>query len=447
MADRPSAGGVARSTAWLLSDRLLQVALASVTWLLVARWLGPEEYGRLAYATAALALALPAALALHPVLVQRLSAAPGDRQPELAAAWSVSLRIGLVALVVPIGFALARAGEPVAMAATLVAGAALLSAGPLTGESLLIAEGRARTLSLTRSAGTVLSSATRIAVAAVGGGAVALAGVTALQAIVVALAIFYLSGGAGLLRRARGTKDRSRRASLVSEGRPLVLAGLAVAVYMSADQLMLGLMSTDQETGQYGVAVRIVEATYLLPMALMVAASPGIARAKLASDQDYRVRVQALASYVVLGALLSLGVLALVIGPLLELVLAGDYPQTPGLVLALLVAGVFVALGVAQGPWVINEGLTRFQLGRTLAGGAVNIALNLFLIPGYGAYGAAWATVVSYGVAAVASNILYAPARPYLRVQVAALNPVRTSHLVAHDLRGLRSQRTGAGNA
>ena len=447
IASRPATGGVARSSAWLLFERLLQVALASVTWLLVARLLGPQDYGRLAYASAALALAIPAVVALHPLLVKRFSSSPGDKQREIAAAWSVSVRIGLLALIVPIGFALARAGEPVAMAATLVAGAALLSAGPLTGEPLLIAEGRARALSLTRSAGTFLFSAARIAVAAAGGGAVALAGVTAVQAIGVALAIFWVSGGARLLRRARGADTRASRTSLVTDGRPLVLAGLAVAVYMSADQLMLGLMSTDQETGQYGVAVRIIEATYLLPMAVMVAASPGIARAKMASEMDYRLRVQALASYVLLGSLLSLGALALFIRPLLDLVLAGAYPQTPGLVLALLFAGVFVALGVAQGPWVINEGLTRFLLGRTLAGGGVNITLNLLLIPGYGGYGAAWATVVSYGVAAVVSNAIYAPARPYLRVQVAALNPVRTYQLVVRDLRGLRLQRAGASKA
>ena len=92
-------------------------------------------------------------------------------------------------------------------------------------------------------------------------------------------------------------------------------------------------------------------------------------------------------------------------GPWLIALAYGPEFAAAGPVLALHVwSGVFVFLGVARGQFLVNERLTRFYLGATLAGAALNIALNLWLIPVHGAWGAALATVVSQAVAAWASS-------------------------------------------
>jgi O-antigen/teichoic acid export membrane protein len=50
----------------------------------------------------------------------------------------------------------------------------------------------------------------------------------------------------------------------------------------------------------------------------------------------------------------------------------------------------------------------------TLVGAAINVALNLVLIPGYGAAGAAWATLVSYTVAWTAALLIFKETRPLI---------------------------------
>ena len=69
-------------------------------------------------------------------------------------------------------------------------------------------------------------------------------------------------------------------------------------------------------------------------------------------------------------------------------------------VAALSLPGMF--LGVALGPWVVNEGLMKFSMIRALTGAAVSVGMNLMLLPKLGIIGAALSLVA----AQFASNVL-----------------------------------------
>lgn len=57
--------------------------------------------------------------------------------------------------------------------------------------------------------------------------------------------------------------------------------------------------------------------------------------------------------------------------------------------------GVFATIGSARSIWLLCEGLQRYSLIQTFSGLIINFTLNLFLIPRYGAYGAAIATLMA----------------------------------------------------
>jgi PST family polysaccharide transporter len=84
-------------------------------------------------------------------------------------------------------------------------------------------------------------------------------------------------------------------------------------------------------------------------------------------------------------------------------------------------AALFVFLGVAQGPWNINEGLTKLALVRTVIGAIANVVLNLWLIPEYGPVGAAIATTVSYALSAVVLNAFSSRTRAIFAMQVKSM--------------------------
>jgi PST family polysaccharide transporter len=104
--------------------------------------------------------------------------------------------------------------------------------------------------------------------------------------------------------------------------------------------------------------------------------------------------------------------------------LFGDAYRSAGPVLAVHIwASVFVFLGVASSKWFLAENRQLLSLQRTVLGGAANIALNLWWIPSYGALGAAFATVVSYAIAAFFSDLIQKETKKMFWMKVDALNP------------------------
>jgi Na+-driven multidrug efflux pump len=80
-------------------------------------------------------------------------------------------------------------------------------------------------------------------------------------------------------------------------------------------------------------------------------------------------------------------------------------------------ASVPVALGLGKEYWLVVKGMGRFSLVSTCAGAASNAALNFWLIPRWGAAGAAVATVISQVLANQVAPWFYRPAREVFWLQ------------------------------
>ena len=89
-------------------------------------------------------------------------------------------------------------------------------------------------------------------------------------------------------------------------------------------------------------------------------------------------------------------------------------------------SAIFVFIGVASSKWFVTENLQIFSFYRTLAGVITNIALNLWLIPIYGIWGAALATLISQAIASYLFNCINPRVRIVFVQQTKALiAPIR----------------------
>jgi PST family polysaccharide transporter len=86
-------------------------------------------------------------------------------------------------------------------------------------------------------------------------------------------------------------------------------------------------------------------------------------------------------------------------------------------------SNIFSILGMAQNSWILGRGLLWVALQNTIFGAAINLALNLFVIPSYGAVGASWTTLVSMAVATVGAMAIRPSTRSlaYLHLRGLAL--------------------------
>ncbi|TQL76004.1 O-antigen/teichoic acid export membrane protein [Stackebrandtia endophytica] len=233
-----------------------------------------------------------------------------------------------------------------------------------------------------------------------------------ITAVAVAWALPYLPAAvmAGLwLRRLRATRVPAavEPPDLPTTARrfwayttPRAIAGAAHLILQRMDILLVAGMLGFTEAALYTVATRFVTVAQLTSGAIGSAVQPRLATSMSAADYDTAKSLyQVTTGWIVISSwpiLLSVGWLA----PQYLGVFGSEYVTTAGVtVVWLLVAGMLSATvcGVVDSVLVM-AGRTGWQLYNVVVALAVNLGLNLWLIPSQGIVGAAIAWAVSLAV-------------------------------------------------
>jgi O-antigen/teichoic acid export membrane protein len=184
---------------------------------------------------------------------------------------------------------------------------------------------------------------------------------------------------------------------LMIDAWPLIFAGMVVSVYMKIDQVMLKEMLDVKAVGVYAAAVKLCEAWYFLPTAVIASLFPAVIKARRKSETLYNERVQKLYDLMVWGSV-AVALPTTLLADWIILILFGPDFHEAAVVLRIYIwAGVFVSLGVASSKWLVAENLQLYSFYITALGALLNVAFNLWLIPIYGIKGAAFATLVAQG--------------------------------------------------
>ena len=187
---------------------------------------------------------------------------------------------------------------------------------------------------------------------------------------------------------------------MLREGFPLVLTTLAAGIYHRIDQVMLHKMSGDVVLGPYVIAVQLTELFSALPVALMISLFPALAQS--AKDEErFRRYLGETYRFLLVIVFAACAVMTPIAAPAVELFYGKQFLPTAGLLTVLIWSEVPIFFAAALGNALIAKGLQKYTPIGAAIGAGVNIALNLILIPRYGALGASWATVVSYSIAGI----------------------------------------------
>lgn len=205
----------------------------------------------------------------------------------------------------------------------------------------------------------------------------------------------------------------------------LALAGIVVTLYMRIDQLMIGEILGLKQVGLYSIAVRLCEIWYIFPALISDALFPAIINAKSVNQALYQKRLIRLFSLLFWISCLIGALTCIFSSTLINKLFGSNYSDAIPVVIIYAWAGIFVSFGVASEKWLITEDLNVFSFWRTFSGLIINVIANLILIPKYGIMGAAWATLISYGVAGLFFDIIFCKTRYLFLMKVSSLNPRR----------------------
>jgi O-antigen/teichoic acid export membrane protein len=212
-----------------------------------------------------------------------------------------------------------------------------------------------------------------------------------------------------------------RSLELLRESGFVVAYAVLIVVQARIDQLMLAQIHGPAELGQYSAALGIVENLSFVPMAVLAAISPLLAKLRAADPERFRRELLNLYRWTVV-LFLPLGlVLALFSDRIVKLLYGESYaPAAP--LLALLTLRLLLAyIAIARSAYVVNERLFALSFVVAAAGAVLNVSLNLAWIPAWGAKGAVWASTLSFFFTIIVADLLFKQTRPNFFLMTRAL--------------------------
>jgi O-antigen/teichoic acid export membrane protein len=202
-------------------------------------------------------------------------------------------------------------------------------------------------------------------------------------------------GGVGL------RYDRAIWRDLQIKALPLGFFLVVLNLYSYVDGVMLGVMRGDVETGLYTAAYRVYEGLSYAPSVIASVLTPRLSALFVSDRARHRkLALAGLGGSIALAAAIGVVVYALAT-PLMTLLFGEDFrpAASPFRILCLGLAFVF-AIWVLHAV-AISVNRERLLLTTGIIGLVVNVAVNLYLIPHYGANGAAIATVTGEAVSLI----------------------------------------------
>lgn len=390
-----------KNTSWLFAEKILRMVVGLFVGVWIARYLGPEQYGLLSYASSFVGLFTAiAALGLDGIVVRELIKYPKKAGELLGTAFSLKI-FGALLVLILLYFAIKFTSND-HFTNTLI----FIIASSTIFQSVNVIDMYFQSIVLskyvvfTNIISLLLSSVVKVTLILISAPLITFAWVALFDSFILALGFLYFFWKKSTLKIERLTFNYITVKSLLKDSWPLILSGLVIAIYMKIDQVMIKEMLDTKEVGQYAAAVRISEAWYFIPIVIASSLFPAIVNAKKQSEELYHARLQKLYDLMVMMAITIALPMTFLSDWVVNWLYGSQYNQAGSVLLIHIWAGVFVFLGVASGKWFVAENLQIFSTINTTIGAAVNIGLNYLLIPKIGIEGAAWATLVSYFLAA-----------------------------------------------
>ena len=212
-----------------------------------------------------------------------------------------------------------------------------------------------------------------------------------------------------LSRLAEVRADRAR--FYLASAAPMAFSALLASIYMRIDQVMLHNMVNDSTLGQYVAAVRVSEMFEMLPAALIASLVP-ILSVSAKDPEVFRTYLDRTFRYfLVLGCAICV-VITTGAGLIVNLLYGGQFAAATPLLAVLIWSEGSTFFGAVVINAMVARNLQKYLLVPTAAGALGNVVLNLYSIPRYAALGAAWATLISYGMAWFVVLLAFRQTRP-----------------------------------
>jgi O-antigen/teichoic acid export membrane protein len=390
----------ANNSFWLMGEKVGVLVLALLVNILVARHLGPGDFGFLSYAVSLGSLvAVAGNLGLGGLVVRELVKNPEGSDVILGTVFRMKAAAYAAGFVVLAVVALFTFDNRNAHFWTLVIVGAVALFRPIEVVDFWFqSRVQSKYSALAHVGANLVASVIKAGLVWVGAGIIMFAAVNLLQAALYAVAVIMFFHATSQMRLAGWSYSTSFAKKMLKQGGLIFLGTAFGMINLRIDQVMLQWMKGSVEVGYFSVAASLSEAWYFVPVAIVTSVFPRLIELRELNPEIYARRLQQLLDFLLVLALIVAAAVQVVAKPFIVKMYGEAYEPAVLMLQLHILSGVFMFMRALLSKWILIEDLLIFSLVTQGLGALANVALNFLLIPKWGGVGAAWATLVSYAV-------------------------------------------------
>jgi O-antigen/teichoic acid export membrane protein len=385
---------------WFAIAKIASLILSFLTTLIVARLFGPEQFGILSYVTSIVGLfSIFATFGIGTIIYKELVLHKNKREEIFGSAFSLNAITALSTLIVVSVF-LFFINESFYVKSIIFLMSLTFVTQPLTLLSFdFLKDKEGKYVAIAQTASLLISSVLKILVTYLYSSVTIFIGILILENIILG-GIYTYQIKKIKLRTLSFKIKKAQVYYLFYSSLPMILYSAFSEIYSRIDQVMLKSYINIETVGIYAASVRITEIWYLIPNILLGALFPALANVK-ENTKEYSKRYNILFALLTGSAFIICFAIFFLKEYIVNIVYGKEFAEAaPILGLYIFsIVGFFMSSLLYQDLFLRNNkwSITLIPFFTAI----LNVALNIYLIPAYGAMGAALATVISYNLVPV----------------------------------------------
>jgi PST family polysaccharide transporter len=406
---------------WLSFDKVLRILIGLIVGVWIARYLGPAQWGELNYVLAIVSIIVTVTnLGMDGFLVKEVLESPEQKNEILGTAFLMRLTIIPFTTCIALFYFYVLNIELVYYYLF-----AFLSLNFLIAPFDLIdlefqSKLQSRLTVVSKNCAYVIGAAAKIYLLLSQKSIIWFAAVMGLETV---LAYLFLTFN---YQRKYNILDWSFSKTLVKKfltiGWPFIISNFAIILYMRIDQVMIGNIAGKMELGLFSSAAKITDMFVFIPVAVCSSYMPILVKSKKeGTHKEFVQNIQFFLNWMAKISILLAVIISLFSFQIVKLLYGVKYIEAYKILIIHVWALIPMYLGAAAGQYLVIENLQKYHIYKSISGLILNVGLNIFLIPEYGAIGAAVATLISYFVSAIFSNYFFGPTKLLFSYQLKSI--------------------------
>ncbi len=385
---------VFKNASWIVFSKLIKAILTLIVTMIMARKLGPNNYGLINYAASLVSFIIPVMkLGIDSTLVHDIINHPHEEGKYVGTSIIANVISGLLCILGIIVFVLfANCGETETIIVCSLYSITLLFQAIEIVQYWFQAKLLSKYPSIAMLIAYIITSLVQILILLFGGNIYLFAISYSLEFLIISFMLLFLY-----------KKDSPQKLDysfdtfklIFNKSKYYIIASMMITIFAHTDKIMIKFMIGNENVGYYSAALTCASMFSFVFAAIIDSFRPVIFEKKKVSNKQFEKYITSLYSIIIVGSLTVSLLMTIFSSLIISIMYGSEYNASISALKIIVWYTTFSYLGSIRNIWIIIENKQNLLWKINLYGAILNIVLNLILIPIIGINGAAIASLLT----------------------------------------------------